>query len=147
LTNIDPVPFDSGAHMLMDPIKVFIADDAAHVVEVLSELIEDGGRRTICGTAGTAREAIAAIRQTSPDVIVADLQLHEGTGFDVLDAIRTAPGDGIGSKPLIVLFSNHVGAELRRHAIAHGADHFLDKTCDHGRLLELIDERAAGRTG
>ncbi len=131
--------------MLMDPIKVFIADDAVHVVEVLSELIEDGGRRTVCGSAGTAREAIAAIMLTAPDVVVADLQLHEGTGFDVLDAVRAAsPGKG-RPRPLVVLFSNHVGAELKRHAMARGADHFLDKTSDHGRLLELIDERAANR--
>ena len=125
----------------MVPIKVFIVDDSAHVVEVLSELIEEAGRVTVCGSAASARDAIDAIALIRPDVVVADLQLREGTGFEVLEAVRAAGGIDGSLRPLFVLFSNHVGPELHRHALARGADHFLDKTSDHGRLLELIGER------
>ena len=124
----------------MVPIKVFIVDDSSQVVEVLSELIEDAGRVTVCGSAASARDAIDAIALMRPDVVVADLQLRDGNGFEVLEAVRAA--DGVdGTRPLFVLFSNHVGPELHRHALERGADHFLDKTNDHGRLLQLIGER------
>ena len=128
----------------MVPIKVFIVDDSAHVVEVLSELIEDAGRVTVCGSAGTARDAIDAIARLRPDVVVADLQLRDGNGFEVLEAVRADDGIDGSARPLFVLFSNHVGPELHRHALERGADHFLDKARDHGRLLELIGERGTG---
>jgi two-component system OmpR family response regulator len=124
----------------MVPIKVFIVDDSAHVVEVLSELIEDVGRVTVCGSAGSARDAIDAIALMRPDVVIADLQLRDGNGFEVLEAVRADEGVSGRARPLFVVFSNHVGPELHRHALERGADHFLDKTSDHGRLLQLIGE-------
>ena len=134
----------------MDPVKVFIVDDSTHLCEMLSELIEDPGNVTVCGTADNARRAVDDIRRMDPDIVIADLQLREGSGFDVITAVRALnPGGAIGTprtETLIVLFTNHMGSELKKRALALGADYFLDKTSDHGRLLELIQQRAGQRT-
>ena len=133
----------------MDPVKVFIVDDSAQLIEVLSELISDPGNVVVCGSADTAQQAVEDIAQTVADVVIADLQLTDGSGFDVVKAIReqeSASGHGTGSKrTLVMLFSNHVSPELKRHALALGADHFLDKSSDHVRLIELIQQRVAAR--
>ena len=134
----------------MDPVKVFIVDDSTHLCEMLAELIEDPGNVIVCGTADTARGAVDDISRTEPDIVIADLQLREGSGFDVITAMRARnPGGAIRpprSEPMIVLFSNHMGSELKKRALELGADHFLDKTSDHGRLLELIQQRAGQRS-
>ena len=69
---------------IMEPVKVFIVDDSTHLCEMLSELIEDPGNVTVCGTADNARRAVDDIRRMDPDIVIADLQLREGSGFDVI---------------------------------------------------------------
>jgi len=43
---------------------------------------------TVVGEADTRTEAIRLIRQISPDVLFLDIQLKEGDGFDVLQALK-----------------------------------------------------------
>ena len=125
----------------MVPLKVYIVDDSTQLTEVLSELIGDPGKVVVCGTAGSVKDANAGIARLVPDVIIADLQLSDGTGFDVVKSVRGAEPAG-ERRSLIILFSNHVGAELRRRALEVGADHFLDKSNDHALLVELVQDRA-----
>ena len=133
----------------MDPVRVFIVDDSAQLTEVLSELIEERGDAIVCGTADTAREAVDNILRDDPDVVIADLQLRQGSGFDVIKAMRELDGADapvrMRGRRLVVLFSNHMAPELRRRALELGADHFLDKTSDHVRLIDLIHEWAGPR--
>ena len=46
------------------------------------------GRPDVVGTAGSVAEALAAYDELKPDVVVADLQLQDGTGLDIVRAIR-----------------------------------------------------------
>lgn len=124
------------------PVTVFIADDSAPLTEVLRELLADPGNVEIVGTADSAQSAIADIHRLGPDILVIDLQLKHGNGFDVIAAIRNLPE---AQNTEIILFTNHISSGFRKHAMDLGADHFLDKSKDHARIIEIIQERVLQR--
>jgi two-component system LytT family response regulator len=68
-------------------LRVVIIDDEAHVRDSLSKLL---GRCcpgvAVSGEAGTVSQGIAMIRDLHPDLVLLDIQLGDGTGFDILNA-------------------------------------------------------------
>ena len=128
--------------MPVGPVRVFIVDDSAPLTEVLVELIAEPGTVEIAGTADSAPRAIEAIREANADVVIVDLQLKEGNGFDVVQAVRGFPG---AENTVIVLFTNHLSRELEKRASEVGADFFLDKSKDHAKIIELIQEKVRQR--
>ena len=122
--------------------QVFIVDDSAQLTEILGELIADPGNVEIAGTADSAKKAVDDIQRLNPDVVIVDLQLKDGNGFDVVAAIRSLPDS---ENTLIVLFTNHLSREFQKYAVELGADHFLDKSRDHAKLVELIQEKVRQR--
>ena len=67
-------------------MTVFLVEDAPLLRERLIALIASVGASTV-GHAEGAREAIDGILAAQPDVVVLDLHLKEGSGFDVLRAV------------------------------------------------------------
>ena len=124
--------------MLVLPVKVFIVDDSPQLTEMLSELISDPGYIEMAGFADSAKKAIEEIRLLNPDVIIVDLQLKDGNGFDVDKAIRSLPEP---QDRVIIFFTNHASRELQQHASALGADFFLDKSKDHEIILEILKKK------
>lgn len=78
---------------------ILLADDEAHVLHVLARRLEAEGYRLT--TAGNGAEALEAVRQEAPDLIITDLQMPVMTGLDLALALmedaRTA------AIPLIML--------------------------------------------
>ena len=121
--------------MLAHPVRVFILDDSPQITEMLSELISDPGYVEIAGAAESAKHAIEEIRLSNPDVVIIDLQLKDGSGFDVVKAIRALPQ---AKDIVIILFTNHASRELHKHAAELGANYSLDKSRDHAQILEIL---------
>jgi two-component system response regulator DevR len=115
--------------------RVFIVEDSppirSRLVELLGEI--DGVR--VVGEAQTPDEAVAGIRQTQPHCVVLDLQLIGGTGIDVLRAVHP----GSPEIAFVVLTANPT-AQYRRVCMQAGADWFLDKSTEFGKLKEVISE-------
>ena len=124
--------------MLVLPVKVFIVDDSPQLTEMLSELFSDPGYIEIAGFADSAKKAIEEIGLSNPDVVIVDLQLKDGNGFDVVKAIRGVPEP---QDRVIIFFTNHASRELQQHAIALGADFFLDKSKDHEKILDILKKK------
>ena len=95
--------------MLVHPVRLFILDDSPQITDILSELLSDPGNVEIVGTGDSAIDAIEEIRRSTPDVVIVDLQLKGGSGFDVVKAIRLLPQT---SDIVVILFTNHASREL-----------------------------------
>lgn len=72
---------------LNNPIKTLIVDDEVAFINTLSIMLEPFKRFTIIGKARSTKEAIASIKDTKPNVLFLDVQLGDGTGFDVLNSL------------------------------------------------------------
>lgn len=127
-----------------DPVRVLIVDDSVQLTEILSELIAVPGAVELVGTADSVAAATAAIARLRPDVIILDLQLKDGDGFEVARAVR---GSAETREASIVFFTNHLGQEFQRRAAELGADLYLDKSCDHDKIISLLEAKVRARRG
>ncbi len=85
----------------------------------------------------TADAAICAILAAQPDVVLIDISLASGSGFDVLRAVQSeAPQIDV------YMLSSFAAYPYRQLAETLGARGFFDKTQDMDRVRELIAERA-----
>ena len=115
-------------------MQIFLVEDSVPVRERLSEMLGD----VIVGHAGNAPSAIRAILEKRPDVVLLDISLAEGSGFDVLRALRDeAPEIDV------YMLSNFAAYPYRQLASTLGARGFFDKTNEFERVREVICARTA----
>ena len=111
--------------------RVFLVENSRLVRERLVAML--AGVAQFAGHAESAEEAIAAILETQPDVVVLDLMLTRGTGIDVLRALQhRAPGIGV------YMLTNYPVSHYRRLAGELGALGFYDKTTEFNRVRDDI---------
>ena len=119
-------------------MQIFIVEDSPAVRARLVEMLREVPGAEVVGAAADAKAAIGQILAARPDVVVLDVNLAEGSGFDVLRAVcRRAPEIDF------YMLSNFAEAPYRHLAMRLGAREFFDKTKEFGRVRELIAERAA----
>ena len=116
-------------------MKVLIVDDEPVArLGLRRQLAQLPGVRCV-GECGTRAEAVSAIRDQQPDVVLLDIQLGRANAFDIIEAI------GVQSMPLVVFVTAY-----DRHAVKAFEVHALDyvlKPVDPERLREAIDRAAS----
>jgi DNA-binding NarL/FixJ family response regulator len=116
-------------------LRVLLVEDSALLVQRITELLNDLPSIEIVGIAGSEADALARLEAGDIDAVILDLQLHTGSGFGILRALR-----GRESPPAVVVFTNFAIGAYRDTAFALGAQHFLDKSRDYHRLPEVLQE-------
>ena len=105
------------------PLHVFIVEDSQPVRERIEEMLASIEGTRCAGWAATAEAAISGILDTHPHAVILEIALAQGSGFDVLRALRArAP------QIPVYVFSNFSMEPYRRLAIRLGAAVFFDKT-------------------
>ncbi|HUQ27821.1 MAG TPA: response regulator [Usitatibacter sp.] len=126
------------------PLRVLIADDSKPIADMLTELLSDRGRVEVVGVGDSEHAVMTAIRELKPHVVVLDLQLAEGSGTEVIRAVRA---DAALRATRLLVTSNHVSPPMRTGCLELGADSFFDKVKELDalarRIGELADERLA----
>ena len=101
---------------------VLLVDDHELIRSGLAAVIDLEPDLDIVGTAATVTDAVAAFEQLAPDVVVADLQLPDGTGLDIVRAVRrTSTTTGL------VVLTMHSGDDQIFAAMEAGASGFVGK--------------------
>ncbi|MEG0938513.1 MAG: response regulator transcription factor [Comamonas sp.] len=70
------------------PVRVLLVDDDVHIRMVVAQEIMNDQRTIVIGQAGSVREGRKAIRQFEFDVMLVDLNLGDGEGYELLDVIK-----------------------------------------------------------
>jgi DNA-binding NarL/FixJ family response regulator len=115
---------------------IFIVEDSAVVRERLHELIEAMPETRVVGLAAGADEAIEEILAGRPDVVLLDLRLAQGSGFDVLRALQEA-----APEIDVYMLSSFAAEPYRRLAARLGARDFFDKSNEFERMRDAIAAR------
>ena len=79
-------------------IKVVAVDDNADARELLKAILERSGAETVVVSSG--QEALEAIKDLHPDVLICDLAMPEMDGYEVLENVRRLK-PGLGQLPVI----------------------------------------------
>jgi two-component system LytT family response regulator len=116
-------------------IRVIIVDDEPFARRGVRNLLEKESGIEIVAESETGELAIEAIRKHRPDLVVLDIQMPGGTGFDVLNAMPAA------EMPVVVFVTAH-----DRHALeafeAHAIDYLL-KPVDPDRFIVALERARA----
>jgi DNA-binding NarL/FixJ family response regulator len=121
------------------PLRVFVAEDSPLIRERLAAMLVEAGAAESGHATGVAA-AIEGILEQRPELVILDVQLVDGTGFDVLRAVRErAPEIDV------YLFSNFAAYPYRQLAERLGARGFFDKSTEFGLLRDVVAQRAATR--
>jgi DNA-binding NarL/FixJ family response regulator len=119
-------------------MEIFLVEDSAIVRQRVEEMLAAVPGTHVAGHASNADAAIREILATKPDVVVLDLKLAQGSGFDVLRAVRkNAP------KIDFYMLSNFSSEPYRRLARQLGALDFFDKSSEFERVRDIVAKRAA----
>ena len=114
-------------------MKVMIVDDHAVVRHGLKSAIESHGYEVVA-VAGSINEAHAYMAQTNPDAIIIDINLPDGSGFELVAWART-----ISPTIAIIVLTLNDGADYVRAAKNAGANAFIVKNAPLSDLLAAID--------
>jgi DNA-binding NarL/FixJ family response regulator len=113
--------------------RVVIIDDHVIVREGLKRALESHNH-VVVAEAATLAEGRAQIAHTNPDVIVVDLNLPDGSGFDLITWARSISK----SLGIVVLTLNETDAHLIA-AMSAGASAYILKSAPLSQLLAAID--------
>ncbi|MCP4571932.1 MAG: response regulator [bacterium] len=111
---------------------VLIVDDADFMRVMLKEIVEDMGWRVVA-EAVDGFEALAAWRQTRPEVVLMDITMPNLDGTEALEAILHEDADA-----LVVMISALGQKDQVLAAIKAGARDFIIKPFDHERVQETL---------
>ncbi len=109
---------------------VLIVDDNEQNLELLSAYLEDLGGPVRVSRDGI--EALDAVKQSPPDIILLDIMMPRMSGYQVCEALKQAPATR--DIPIIMVTALNEVGDVER-AIDAGADDFLTKPVNK---LELI---------
>jgi len=108
--------------MADETVRILLIDDHELIRSGLGAVIDLEPDLSVVGTAGTVAEALEQYAALRPHVVVADLQLPDGTGLDIVRAIRNQ-SDTTG----LVILTMHSGDEQIFAAMQAGASGFVGK--------------------
>lgn len=114
-------------------LRALIVDDQKHNRFVLSDILESVGFQTHLVENG--REAIAAISEFQPHIILLDLIMPEMNGFETAKAIRQLPDQ---TKTILIAVSASVSEEGETKSTESGCDAFLPKPVNVDALFEVL---------
>ena len=126
----------------MTPIRTVIIEDIPAELSLVKKLLA-----TCCpaieivGETGKLREAINLITESSPDLLVMDIEITGGTSYDLLDQLAR---QGIALDFEIIFMTGHKHFDYATTAFAYSAIDFLTKPID-AALLEKAVQRASQR--
>ena len=117
--------------------RVLIVDDNADMRAYLGRLL---GARWEVETAQDGVAALERIRQSVPDLVIADVMMPVLDGVGLLKAIRTTPAF---EKLPVMLLSARAGEEASSEGLRAGADDYVIKPFSARDLLARVESRLA----
>ena len=124
---------------LQTPIRVMIVDDHEIVRRGIAEIVDRADDLEVVAEAGTVQDALRRAQLVSPDVILVDLQLPDGTGIDIMESLgQTNPE----IRPIVLTFDDD---EALAESLAKGARAYVLKTVRGAEITDVIKAVAQGR--
>ncbi len=110
---------------------ILIVDDEPGITGMLSIVLEKEGYGV--RTAGSCAEGLRLVEEASPDLVLTDLRMPDGTGFDVLRRAReTSP------ETPVVMLTAYTSTKTAIEALKAGAYDYVSKPFDVEELKHVV---------
>jgi CheY-like chemotaxis protein len=113
---------------------LLIVDDNEGLRESMSTYFEGQGHRL--ETADGVGQAMERVRRHTPDVVLSDLVMEDGSGLNLREQIQ---GLGLKKDPYFILLTAHPTLDSASQAYRHGVDLYLTKPFQLPALALAVD--------
>ena len=113
-------------------LRVLLVEDSPRIAERMRDLVEEASAEVV-HVADDETGAIVAAREHDADVLILDLQLRRGNGFNVVRALGA-------SCPTTIIMTTYALPMYRARATELGVEYFLDKAQDFDWLVGILAE-------
>ncbi len=124
------------------PIRVLVVDDSKVIRDRLVTLLSGIMGVDVVGVASNGVDAVEGFDRLRPDVTILDIRMPGGSGLQALREIRAR-----SSSTMLMILTNYPTDQYRKRCLRMGANHFLDKSADIDRLLEIVSDLSSERSG
>lgn len=123
-----------------EPIRVVLVDDHEMVLDGLGAMLSRFPEKVqVIGTARELPDAVRAVVEGRPDVVLCDMRLRQASGLDVCKAIREAD-----PQAKVVFLTVYDDEQYLYQALRVGASGFLLKRVDGHDLVRHLENVHAG---
>ena len=128
---------------MIEPLRILLVDDSELVRRGIKTVLSAHSDRPlrVIGEAGSVAEAVAESIRLKPDVVLLDIRLPDGTGFEACRQIL----QHLPATRIIVLTS-HSNDSFVYEAVSAGVHGYLMKEIDPAGLIQALEDVAAGRS-
>jgi two-component system OmpR family response regulator len=113
------------------PRRILVVDDERNIVELVATALRYEGFEV--RTAASGKEALAAVRDFAPDLVVLDVMLPDVDGFEVQARIR-----GDGERVPVLFLTARDAVEDRVRGLTLGADDYMTKPFSLEELVARV---------
>jgi adenylate cyclase len=117
---------------MADQVTILAVDDQPQNLRLLDAVLTPRGYRVV--TASSGEEAVEALSQSIPDLVLLDIVMPGIDGYEVCRRIRHNPATAF--LPVVMITAS--GDQEKISAIQAGADDFVSKPFNQGELLARI---------
>ena len=118
--------------MIDEKFQVIIVDDEALARKKIVSLLQERDDIQICGQCSNGLEALSAIEQIEPDLVILDIQMPELDGFELIDAI------GVDQMPVTIFVTAYDQYAIQ--AFDKNALDYVLKPINPSRLMQALDK-------
>jgi CheY-like chemotaxis protein len=127
----------------LDRLRILVVDDEDDTRDLLRTVLEQCGAEVV--TAGSAMEALEALKKSKPDVLISDIGMPEDDGYALISKVRALSAARGGKVPAIALTA-YARTEDRVRALMAGFQVHLSKPIEPVELVTVVAS-LVGRTG
>ncbi|MCT7991505.1 PAS domain S-box protein [Laspinema olomoucense] len=138
----DVIPDDSNPaddDLLLAGLRVLVVEDEADTLEFLMTTLEMAG--AIVRGVSSATQALAAIAEDKPDVLVSDIGMPELDGYSLIRQVRSQESDSEPVLPALALTAYARDSD-RARALNAGFHQHLSKPIQPDRLIRVVKNLA-----
>ncbi len=128
-------PVVSAAIPVKEPVRkrILVVDDHPIVRQGLAQFINQERDMTVCGEASNGFEAMTAIEQAAPDLVIVDIQMEGINGMDLVRNIK-----GLYPELPMLMLSMHDESLYAERALRAGARGYVMKQEDPRNVIYAI---------
>ncbi|MFI9174737.1 response regulator [Streptomyces lincolnensis] len=120
--------------MRMTPVRIVLADDEHMVRTALRAILSAEPDLEVVGEAATGAQAVSAVRELAPDVVLMDVRMPEVDGIRATEQILAT----LDEPPRIVVVTTFENDSYVYDALRAGAAGFLLKRADADALVQAV---------
>lgn len=122
-------------------IKVVVAEENKEYLEMICNTLSASRAFELCGSCSDGKEALALVKETSPDVIIVSSILTSTDGLGVAEEIGKMSAN---KRPIVFMTSLMANEALARAATAVGVTYFMVKPFTSDVLIDRLTLFAGG---